>query len=189
VVKKFAGGFHMYAIIALFDEPTEQKIKAIWYDLKRRGMSNYVDDMRHRLPHITIATYESLHHPQLVNKLIHFYKGQYEMNVEFHAVGSFLKSGVVFLAPTITKELLALHEKHHLMFDDYNHNPASHYLPGKWTPHTTLSSHLAAEKLGHVFQYSVKLAPIKGKITSIALIESIQGNRVEIIFRKRLKKI
>ncbi|WP_088808604.1 MULTISPECIES: 2'-5' RNA ligase family protein [unclassified Listeria] len=179
----------MYAVIALFDENTEREIKDIWFELKRGGLSNYVDDMRHRMPHITLATYDNIRHQQFVNKLVHFYKGQYEIKVEFNAVGTFLKSGVVFLAPTVTRELLSLHEKHHLLFDDYNRNPTSHYLPGRWTPHTTISSHLHNEKIAGVYRYGVNLSPIKGKITGIALIESFPGNRVEIIFRKRLKKI
>ena len=61
--------------------------------------------------------------------------------VTFPSVGIFPTNGTVFLAPTVTNELLKLHHSYHDYFKTF-HNPNSYYVPGKWVPHCTIANRL-----------------------------------------------
>ena len=49
--------------------------------------------------------------------------------VTFPSVGIFPTNGTVFLAPTVTNELLKLHHSYHDYFKTFHDNPNSYYVP------------------------------------------------------------
>lgn len=104
-----------------------------------------------------------------------------------------MNSGTLFLAPTLSKELISFHKNHHTYFEGFKDDENSFYLPGRWSPHSTIASRLSRENMLKAFEYcSVNLGKIYGKISEIALIEitlNEKGIAVkdDVIFIKRLK--
>jgi 2'-5' RNA ligase len=182
----------MYGIICMFDEVTEEIIKGIWNDLKTNNISSYAFEVKDRRPHITLASYENINLDLYIKLFTDFYENQQKIDIVLSSLGTFFNSGTLFLSPTPSKSLLQLHEKHHKQFGDFNDNPNSLYLPGKWVPHSTLANRLSAPKLVEAITFCSKsMAPIKGEINEISIIkvEKVADNsvRTTTVFSKKLK--
>jgi 2'-5' RNA ligase len=182
----------MYGVIALFDEKTEQIIKDIWKELSEKSISFYAEEVEDRRPHITIASYNDLNKSEFIRLMDKFYDDKTNVDITFSSIGSFLSSGTLFFLPTVTTELIEFHFNHHEYFKEFNDNPNSLYLPGKWIPHCTIANRLSHEKLTEAFSYcSKRKGTIHGKINKIALIELVYENnkcvKAPIIYSKTLK--
>ncbi|MBM7587493.1 2'-5' RNA ligase [Bacillus pakistanensis] len=179
----------MYGVIALFDEKTEQIIKDIWRELSEKSISFYAEEIEDRRPHITIASYENLNYLEYSDHMELFYVDKSEIEITFQTLGTFLNSGTLFFSPTVTKELLEFHSQHHQYFKEFNDNPNSLYLPGKWIPHCTLANRLSTNKLSEAFHYCLtRNDTIHGKIKEVAIIEVTNKNIAPQIYSKVLKK-
>ncbi|MCV5434160.1 2'-5' RNA ligase family protein, partial [Escherichia coli] len=87
----------------------------------------------------TLADYNELNVHLYKEKLGEFVAMQENMElVTFPSVGVFPTNGTVFLAPTVTDELLKFHHSYHDYFNNFHDNPNSYYVPGKWVPHCTI---------------------------------------------------
>lgn len=49
----------MFAVVAHFDQKTEQAINTIWKGLSASSISDYAYEISGRKPHITIADYQN----------------------------------------------------------------------------------------------------------------------------------
>jgi 2'-5' RNA ligase len=182
----------MYAVIALLDEKTEEKIKEIWKELKEKSISYYADEVENRRPHITLASYLDINLSKMKKEMDNYFDNQSAISVTFQTLGSFLNSSTLIYLPTVTRELLEFHAKYHEHFQDFQDNPNSLYLPGQWIPHCTLANRLPEEKLLEAIAYtSRRYHSVKGYISEIALIETIYENnkcvKAPILFSKKLK--
>lgn len=177
----------MYALIALFDEKTEQAIKEIWKDLKENSISSYAYEVEDRRPHITLASYNDINMPEFVKQLDEFYNDKPTLDITLNSIGSFLNSGALFFSPTVTRPLIEFHSNHHKYFKQYNENPNSLYLPDSWIPHCTLANRLSPQKLSEAFNYcSIRYSTIYGKIKEVALIDASYKNKASLIYTKEL---
>ncbi|WP_433750828.1 2'-5' RNA ligase family protein [Falsibacillus pallidus] len=177
----------MYGLIALFDNITEQFIKNIWSGLKENFISSYAYEVEDRRPHITIASYNHLDVDKFISQINAKYKSQPAIDIKLSTLGSFLNSGTLFLAPTITRDLNEFHSKHHTHFQVFNDNPNSIYLPNHWIPHCTLANRLSPQKLTEAFSFCSKLCSERhGKITEIALIDVSVKSKAPIIYSIKL---
>ncbi|MFJ7935579.1 2'-5' RNA ligase family protein [Sporosarcina sp. NPDC096371] len=179
----------MYAIIAVFDEKTEQIIKDIWKELKDLSISFYAYEVENRKPHITLASYMDINIAEYVRQMEVFYKDQESINVSLNSIGSFMNSGTLFFSPTVTKDLFELHSDHHKEFKQFNDDPSSLYLPDRWIPHCTIANRLSPEKLSEAFNYcSKRNNTLFAQIKEIALIDVSDKSKAPIIFTMELKK-
>ncbi|WP_273851952.1 2'-5' RNA ligase family protein [Guptibacillus spartinae] len=181
----------MFWFIALFDEETEAKVKEIWRELKEQGLSYYIDEVKDGRPHITLASYEHLDREEYIREIDTFYDRVEKMEIMFNMVSSFLNYGTIFIAPTVTKDLLAIHSAHHQHFEDFNGSVNSLYFPGQWIPHCTVANQLEPDDLANVFQYCfTEVQPFRGKIEAVALIEvkeeDEEGMNAPVIYTKHL---
>ncbi|NHM30826.1 2'-5' RNA ligase family protein [Neobacillus terrae] len=177
----------MYGFIAIFDGQTEQTIKDIWGELTEKNISHYSYEVENRRPHITLASYNNIKIIDFIDKMDEFYKYKPSIDVTFNTIGSFLKSGALFLSPAVTKELLEFHLNHHKSFERFNNYPNSLYLPDNWIPHCTIANRLASEKLSEAFNYcSNRTGILYGKIKEVALIDVSIKNKAPIIYSKVL---
>ncbi|MBS4174704.1 2'-5' RNA ligase family protein [Bacillus sp. FJAT-49736] len=181
----------MYGFIALLDKETEDSIKDIWRELKLRSISSYAEEVENRQPHITLASYNQLDQGDFIQWMDQFYDSTPQVEITFNSLGTFLNSGTLFLAPTISESLSNLHRNHHDNFNKYKDNPNSLYLPGKWIPHCTLANRLTHEKLMEAFTYCFgKINTIQASITKVALIETIfvddQCIAAPVVYSKKL---
>lgn len=186
----------MYAVAALFDNATEKCIKNLWNSLRDKEISNYGQEVKDRRAHITIADYNNLDKNSFIELMEEVYKDKNEIEISLSILGTFIKSGTLFVSAVITTELQEFHKSYHDRFSKFNDDPNSFYLPGKWVPHCTIASRLNDENMLKAFDYcSKELKMIKGKITEIALLEFQEFNEAgvcinaPIIYSKNLSKV
>lgn len=141
----------MYAIIATFDRVFTNKITELQNELTNIIGTNQLAGAE---PHITLADYNELNVHLYKEKLGEFVAMQENMElVTFPSVGVFPTNGTVFLAPTVTDELLKFHHSYHDYFNNFHDNPNSYYVPGKWVPHCTIANRLHTNQFLSVMEY------------------------------------
>ncbi|TLS36183.1 2'-5' RNA ligase family protein [Pseudalkalibacillus caeni] len=182
----------MYWIIGLFDDETEETIKKIWEELSVNSISFYSDEVKDARPHITFGSYYNLNKHEYIKMMDDYYDDKQSIKITFNTLGSFLNYQTLFLAPTITNELITFHSNHHKYFEKFNSNANEYYLPDQWIPHCTLANKISPEKLSEAFNYCLKRNhTIHGSINEIALLESVENTtpnlEAPIIFSKPLK--
>ncbi|WP_433773725.1 2'-5' RNA ligase family protein [Bacillus wiedmannii] len=141
----------MYAIIATFDRVFTNTIRELQNELANIIGSNQLAGVE---PHITIADYNELDVNVYTEKLKDFVVTQENIApVTFPSVGTFPTNETIFLAPTITDELLKLHHSYHDYFKIFHDNLNSYYVPGKWVPHCTIAIGLNSNQFVSVMEY------------------------------------
>ena len=128
-----------------------------------------------------------------MGELNEFYKNKSKVNIDLNILGTFINTGTLFLAPTLSTQLLDFHKSHHHHFSALNDDAKSFYLPGMWTPHCTIASRLSEDNMVEAFRYCKgNLNKIPGKLNEIALIEieiNLEGIAIEdrVIFSIELQ--
>ncbi|EJS01861.1 2'-5' RNA ligase family protein [Bacillus mycoides] len=141
----------MYAIIATFDRVFTYKIRELQSELTNIIGTNQLAGVE---PHITLADYNELDVNLYTEKLKEFVAFQENIAaVTFPSVGTFPTNGTIFLAPTITNELLKFHHSYHDYFKTFHDNLQSYYVPGKWVPHCTIANGLNSNQFLSVMEY------------------------------------
>ncbi|MFD1737903.1 2'-5' RNA ligase family protein [Bacillus salitolerans] len=177
----------MFGVIAIFDEKTERLIKEIWHELRERNISSYAFEVEDRKPHITIATYRDVNNKEFFKRMDDVYEGTQAVDITFESIGSFLNSGALYFAPTVTRKLNDLHVSHHRHFVQFNDIPDSLYLPNYWIPHCTIANRLSSENLTKAFEYCTNCySKIEGRIDKIAVIDVTEKGKAPIIYCKKL---
>ncbi|EOO16221.1 2'-5' RNA ligase family protein [Bacillus cereus] len=154
----------MYAIIATFDCVSTNKVRELQNELTNIIETNELAGVE---PHITLADYKELDVNLHTKRLEEFVAFQENIStVTFPSVGTFPTNGTIFLAPTITDELLRLHHSYHDYFKIFHDNPQSYYVPGKWIPHCTIANGLNLNQFLSVMEciyekFDVTLASIE----------------------------
>lgn len=172
---------YTYAVVGYFDFEIEAQFKKVWSVLNESNISNYGVVSNSKRPHITIADYDNVEKEKFIGMLYNFCSGKSKISISFNVLGTFLNSGTLFLAPSLSKELTDLHSSYHTHFDSFNQNHSSLYLPGKWIPHCTIASRLSDENMLQAFQYCKNhLKGIYGFLSQIALIEITVNNGIAI---------
>ncbi|WP_066501297.1 2'-5' RNA ligase family protein [Abyssisolibacter fermentans] len=179
----------MYGVLAYFDSETEKYFKNLWQQLVDNNISYYSEEVKDRRPHITIADYNKLDEKKFIKDMDKFYNSKPKIQVTLSVLGTFLNSGTLFIAPTLSKELLNFHNRYHEYFEQYNDEPSSFYLPDKWIPHCTIANRLSQKKLLDAFNYcSQNIGIIKAQISELTLIkiknEINNSHEVSIVFSK-----
>ncbi|MDA1601594.1 2'-5' RNA ligase family protein [Bacillus cereus] len=141
----------MYVIIATFDCEFTNKITELQNEITNIIGTNQLAGVE---PHITLADYNELDVHLYTEKLEEFVAVQENMAaITFPSVGIFPTNGTIFLAPTITDELLRLHHSYHDYFKTFHDNLNSYYVPEKWVPHCTIANRLHANQFLSVMEY------------------------------------
>ncbi|WP_305455464.1 2'-5' RNA ligase family protein [Bacillus mycoides] len=154
----------MYAIIATFDCVSTNKVRELQNELTNIIETNELAGVE---PHITLADYKELDINLYTKRLEEFVAFQENIStVTFPSVGTFPTNGTIFLAPTITDELLRLHHSYHDYFKVFHDNLQSYYVPGKWVPHCTIANGLNLNQFLSVMEciyekFDVTLASIE----------------------------
>jgi 2'-5' RNA ligase len=93
-------------------------------------------------PHVSLAVFDEIAVPRLIDVVRSFAETTHPFNIQISSVGMFPGSGignVVFLAPVVTEELIALHKRFHHQLDNSGLECDPLYLPGNWVPHCTIT--------------------------------------------------
>lgn len=145
-------------VIAQYDNETEKELNKIQKALREAG---FVGNQTPDLPnHITLGTFELEKEYELKKRLKEVCSNTKKMRISFNNIGLFGME-VLFIAPSVTHELLNLQDK-------FNNNYA--YGSG-WTAHTTMlidKPDVIQKALPVVAQ---NFSPFSGYIESISLYE------------------
>lgn len=184
-----------YALLAYFDHETELELQQFWFELNELGITDYGVIVKNRRPHITLADYQNIDIEKLSLKIQQYFHYQTQVQIHLNTWGSFIGNKMLYLAPTMTKELLELHSNYHEKFKEFNQNPNSYYLPDRWVPHCTIAGHLTDERMIKVFGYCQRrVRCIHTKIVEVGLVEITidkDGNIIkdQLIISKELKML
>jgi RimJ/RimL family protein N-acetyltransferase/2'-5' RNA ligase len=183
---------YTYAFVGYLDTETETRFRELWENLSANNITQYGVETKGKRPHITIADYDNLDKNRFINLLNEFYNNKSKVEISLNLLGTFINTGTLFIAPTLSAELLDFHRTHHNWFKEFNENEDSFYLPGKWSPHCTIASRLNDESMLQAFGYCRnKINKLYAKLNEVALIEvklNEDGIAVEdrVIFSKVL---
>jgi 2'-5' RNA ligase len=135
-----------YAIAALFDAASEAGIQNL-----RAQLAEYagLDAAAVARPHLTLAIVNQLDPEALEPVLREFCQSTPPIPLHLAAVGAFpTPEGVVYLAPVVTRPMLAAHAKLCRLLDDAGAPPVPYYRPESWVPHCTVAINLKPEQVG-----------------------------------------
>jgi 2'-5' RNA ligase len=94
-------------------------------------------------PHLSLAVYERLAAAAMTVSLQRFAETQPAISIQLASLGLFPgPPSVLFAAPVVSAELLALHRAYHQATWASGPRCWAHYLPGSWVPHVTLGEGL-----------------------------------------------
>ena len=162
-----------YAAEIYFDPDSELAVRRIWSSIADAfGLSTMLTDGGR--PHVSLAVYaDDLDHGSFIRELPAFAKSLAPLEVQLGSVGTFpTKEGVVFLAPVVTRELLALHEWFRITFSRFEGCASAHYLSGNWVPHVTVATDLTGAEIAQVGKHCWEhFQPIQGWFHEIGLVE------------------
>jgi 2'-5' RNA ligase len=184
---------YVYAFVAYLDSETESRFINLWKYLSENNITHYGVETKGKRPHITIADYEELDKHNFLESLDEFYEDKSKVDISLNILGTFINTGTLFIAPTISNELLDFHREHHNYFKEFNKNENSFYLPSKWSPHCTIASRLDEENMMQTFKYcKSNMSKLSCKISEVALIEiKLNSERIAeedtVIFSRKLK--
>ena len=162
-----------YAVELYFDPGSESAVRRIWSGIADEfGLSTMsTSGVR---PHVSLAVYsDDVDRRSFPQKLLAFAKSLAPFEFQLDSVGTFpTAEGVVFLAPVVTSELLASHERFHTAFSKYGGSSSTYYLPGSWVPHCTVATDLTDTEIGEVVKHCWEhFRPIRGQFQEMGLIE------------------
>jgi len=135
-----------YAITALFDAATEERLRAARAALVEAGLCDpAVAEVR---PHLSFSILPGLDAEALRPRLRAWCYERAPLALQIAAVGSFPgDEGVVYLAPVVTERLLETNASLDRLLAEAGGAPEGTYRAGSWVPHVTVGIHLAS---GHI---------------------------------------
>ena len=132
------------------------RVVKVWESLAREGLNPVMLDLGAQ-PHVSLAVFEELNPEALRADLRRFAEVTPPLSVDLAFAGTFpTAEGVVFLAPVVTQELLALHSRFHSVLRERGIDSVEYYRPGNWVPHCTVAIDLAPDQVAAALEICVQ---------------------------------
>ena len=158
-----------YALELGFDDHAAAVVRRVWHDLEDVGIV-YMARSGAR-PHVSVGIWDSLDRGAAEAELTRFAAEVTPLPITLASVG-FFPQVAIFLAPTVTSELLELQAGLHRRFGRVGAAPWEHYRPGAWVPHCTLATDFTAEQFTRALEIARRVAlPIACRLVEIAIVE------------------
>ena len=162
-----------YAIELFYDDASERAVRDIWDGLGAALGKPSLSEIGAR-PHVSLAVYDDgLETTDFPERLLEFARSIDPFDFMLSSLGTFPgQEGVVFLAPVVTRRLLAVHKQFHEVFLKQASSGTAYYLPGFWVPHCTVAIDLSAAEVTAAVAYCREASqPISGRFQEIGLVE------------------
>jgi 2'-5' RNA ligase superfamily len=161
-----------FAIEMTFDAAAEERVRRIFRRIAGAGLPSRLLE-RGLAPHVSLAVCDELSPAEFAPRLAEFAAGERAQRIALATPSTFATAeGVLFLGPVVTRALLDLHARFHPLFERAAISPWSHYLPGAWVPHCTLTFGLDPKQLGEAMQVCAGAGlPIEATLESVAIVE------------------
>jgi RimJ/RimL family protein N-acetyltransferase len=136
-----------FAVEMYLDAEAETRVLTLWDALARAGVTCYLPDIGSR-PHISLAVFSEVDADYLQADLADFAHRTLRIPITLSTVGLFpLTAGVVYIAPVVTPDLLAIHRSYHKRLAKLGVPAIDYYRPGTWVPHCTAGMHIPPDKI------------------------------------------
>lgn len=161
-----------FAIELYMDSRADAAVRQIWQSLAEAAIPSQPLSAGAR-PHVSLCLYESLGSRVFPRELEAFARQSNPFSFVLESVETFpVSSGVVFLAPRSSEELLEVHGRFHKDFDGSSATVSSYYLPEHWKPHCTVAENLSSKQVRQAIEVCRKAPlPIRGQFIQIGLVE------------------
>lgn len=178
-----------FAVIMLFDDATDHKVRAIWDALRQENIPVDFPEVGGS-PHVSLALFDDIDREAFRERLQAFITHRKSFDICFSHVGTFgNQRGVIFLGPVPESELLDIHEAFHQTFDEFRphfHSPyrisSDYYLPDQWVPHCTLANSLSEDQVAQAIKIACRFElPISGRIEHIGLIRYPPIEQIQVL--------
>lgn len=171
-----------------FDEQTDAAVRGLWQIIEDAGLPSNMLGLNFP-PHMSILVCEDNDVESLRKTLPEFIALHPPLALTFHSLGVFAGGdGVVYLAPTPTRELLQFHAGLWDLIAPHSTNPNPLYSPGMWVPHVTLDLDVPEELVGEVVHVlTLATLPTHGLVREIMIgTFDTETPRFEEFFKARL---
>lgn len=170
-----------YAVELTLDPVSTEAVRTLWHALTERGVNPTLPQLNAQ-PHISLAVYETLDPAAMGDELAAFAGELAPIDTVFSAVGTFpTNEGVVYLAPVVTAELLAIHARFHARMEQLGLRSNAYYRPGHWVPHCTIALEIPPADIPTAIALA-RASNVFGPI-SLTAVELIEFRPVQIIYR------
>jgi len=158
-----------YAVELALDPTSADAVRLCWRELEAAGITWMARSGAR--PHITLGIWDTLERDAAEFAVSKLGEETTPVRLTLASVGLF--PGVaVFLAPTVTRELLDLHAGFHRRFGGLGGAAWDHYRPGTWVPHCTLATDLEPERFGDALAIAARVPlPIECRLVEIGIVE------------------
>jgi len=162
-----------YVIEMYFDAETDFRIRTIWEKFASIGVS-FMHDSGGR-PHVSLAVCEVVDIPAACQLLDRFAGATSHFSIAFSSLGMFPGAeSVLFLAPKVTSELLALHARFFSEFASVSRDCWVRYSPSHWVPHCTFAMRLESHQISRALDICHAAGlPLVGSVCEIGLVETL----------------
>lgn len=158
-----------YAVELALDPTATAAVRRVWRELEDAGIT-YMARAGAR-PHVSLGIWETLDHAAFEAELTQFAAETPPLPITLASVGLF-PAVAVFLAPTVTRELLGLHAGFHRRVERLGTSPWRHYAPGAWVPHCTLATDLGHDQFEPALGIARRVAlPLECRLVEIGIVE------------------
>lgn len=158
-----------YAVVLYFDAATNDTLTNVIENIAMISKNNYMVDVKIP-PHITIGSFFSDGHADLVAVVENFAKTIESFGVKFNEIRAF-EPKVLFLSPVRDTHLERLNILiHEALLKDYLPADNENYMPEKWIPHCALAVRLDEAQFQKTKAVAEKIElPAVAKVQKIAL--------------------
>lgn len=159
------------AIEVYFDPATEQVLRQLQAALTARGIPPISDDLGFR-PHLSLAVFSDTAPELLIPMVQAFARITRRFALTLSHIGLFpTAEGIVFLAPTLIDQLVALHQEFHHCLVQAACRADPYYQPDHWVPHCTIATDLAPPHVATAVEVLLQeFQPIRIECTEIGII-------------------
>lgn len=160
------------AVCLYFDADAAAAVRLAWKRIAEAGISDEMPEAGWR-PHVTLSGCRDLRLEEYLPVLREFAAQTKPQDISFTSVGYFGGGNrqTVFLAPTVTRGLLNLHERHHGLVAPFCSAVSPYYTPDGWTPHCTLALNLPTERLAQAVTLTDDFGlPIMGRLMAVGVV-------------------
>jgi 2'-5' RNA ligase len=158
-----------YAVELALDPESAAAVRRAWRELAAAGIG-YVAGSGAR-PHVTLGIWDTIDHTSAEAVVTQFAAETAPIRLRVASVGLF--PGVaVFLAPTVTADLLDLHAGLHRRFDRLGRGSWDHYRQGTWVPHCTLATDMEPDQFADALAIAGRVPlPLECRLVEVGIVE------------------
>jgi len=158
-----------YAVELALDPAAADAVRRVWRELANAGIG-YIAGSGVR-PHVTFGIWDALDFQGADAELTRFAADTGPVGLTLASVGLF-PGTAVFLAPTVTTDLLGLHASLHSRFARFGTGAWDHYREGAWVPHCTLATDMEPGQFGKALAIAGRVPlPIQCRLVEAGIVE------------------